>query len=114
MGTIYINITDDDKLFKQLNYFSPPILLLYFVRSSVNFRLDALFSTSGIGATPLIVVGLLYFAVRIAGKYVGAFLGALVVRKPPKTRNYLGPQVKTGQRDRKGGEGEPSSQTSLD
>ncbi len=90
MGTIYINITDDDKLFKQLNYFSPPVLLLYFVRSSVNFRLDALFSTSGIGATPLIVVGLLYFAVRIAGKYVGAFLGALVVRKPPKTRNYLG------------------------
>ena len=25
MATIYINITDDDKLFKQLNYFSPPI-----------------------------------------------------------------------------------------
>ena len=90
MGTVYINITNDDKLFKQLNYFSPPILLLYFVRSSVNFRLDALFSPSGIGATPLIVVGLLYFAVRIVGKYVGAFLGASIVRKPRSTRNYLG------------------------
>ena len=33
MGTIYINLSDDDKLFKQLNYFSPPILLLFFVRS---------------------------------------------------------------------------------
>ena len=28
MGTVYTNIADDDKLFKQLNYFSPPILLL--------------------------------------------------------------------------------------
>ncbi len=90
MGTIYINITKDDNLFKQLNYFSPPILLLYFVRSSVNFRLDALFSPSGIGAVPLIVVGLLYFAVRIIGKYVGAFLGAWVTKKPKQTRNYLG------------------------
>lgn len=33
MGTVYTNIADDDKLFKQLNYFSPPILLLFFVRS---------------------------------------------------------------------------------
>ncbi len=45
MGTVYINISGDDKLFKQLNYFSPPILLLFFVRSSVNFRLDTLFSS---------------------------------------------------------------------
>lgn len=90
MGTVYINITNDDKLFKQLNYFSPPILLLYFVRSSVNFRLDALFSSSGIGTTPLIVVGLLYFAVRIVGKYLGAFVGSWIAGKSPQTRNYLG------------------------
>ena len=91
MGTVYINITSDDKLFKQLNYFSPPILLLYFVRSSVNFRLDSLFSSLGsIGTTPLIVVGLLYFIVRIAGKYVGAFLGSFVTQKSCKVRNYLG------------------------
>ena len=30
MGMIYINLTDDSRLFKQLNYFSPPILLLFF------------------------------------------------------------------------------------
>ena len=30
MGMVYINITGDDKLFKQLNYFSPPFLLLFF------------------------------------------------------------------------------------
>lgn len=91
MGTVYINLTEDDKLFKQLNYFSPPILLLFFVRSSVNFRLDALFSSVGtIGAAPLIVVGLLYFAVRIVAKYAGAFLGCLLARKKKEVRNNLG------------------------
>jgi len=30
MGTVYVNVSDDDKLFKQLNYFSPPILLFVF------------------------------------------------------------------------------------
>lgn len=29
MGTVYRNVAKDDKLFKQLNYFSPPILLLF-------------------------------------------------------------------------------------
>lgn len=91
MGTVYINITDDDKLFKQLNYFSPPILLLFFVRSGLNFKLDVLVNSSGsIGTTPLIVIGVLYFIVRIIGKYAGAFLGCLAVGKPKETRNYLG------------------------
>ena len=30
MAMIYINTTEDDKLFKQINYFSPPFLLLFF------------------------------------------------------------------------------------
>ena len=91
MGTVYINITMDDKLFKQVNYFSPPIMLLFFVRSSVNFRLEALFTTvGGIGSVPLIVVGLLYFAIRIGGKYLGAFTGSIVAKKTLKVRNYLG------------------------
>ena len=91
MGTIYINTTDDDKLFKQLNYFSPPILLLFFVRSGLNFKLDALVSSTGnIGSVPLIVVGILYFIVRIIGKYGGAYLGCLSVKKDKSVRNYLG------------------------
>ena len=91
MGTVYINLTDDDKLFKQLNYFSPPILLLFFVRSGLNFDLDALVDNSeSIGTTPLVVVGILYFLVRIMGKYAGAFLGCLVTKKDKKVRNFLG------------------------
>ncbi len=91
MGTVYINITDDDKLFKQLNYFSPPLLLLFFVRSGATFSLDALLGSSGsVGAVPLLAVSILYFAVRIAGKYGGAFVGCLAAKKSPKVRNYLG------------------------
>ena len=91
MGMVYINITNDDKLFKQLNYFSPPILLLFFVRSGICFKLDALVNTSSaVGSVSLLTVGVLYFIVRIIGKYLGAYLGCLVTKKDSKVRNYLG------------------------
>ena len=91
MGMVYINITDDDRLFKQVNYFSPPILLLFFVRSGMSFDLKALVGASGsVGTAPLLVVGVLYFFVRILGKYLGAFLGCLWAKKPIKVRNFLG------------------------
>lgn len=91
MGTVYMNTSNDDKLFKQLNYFSPPILLLFFVRSGVNFKLDALVSTGeSVGGVSLLVIGIVYFFVRILGKYGGSFLGCLVTKKDKKVRNYLG------------------------
>ncbi len=91
MGTVYINVTDDDKLFKQLNYFSPPILLLFFVRSGLSFDLHSLIQPSGmIGGIPLLVIGILYFIFRILGKYIGAFLGCLCAKKSKETRNYFG------------------------
>ncbi|MBE5856674.1 MAG: cation:proton antiporter [Lachnospiraceae bacterium] len=91
MSTVYVNLTDDDKLFKQLNYFSPPLLLLFFVRSGVSFDLDSLVHASGaVGATPLLVIGVLYFVVRIVGKYVGAFVGCALAGKNKKVRDYLG------------------------
>jgi Kef-type K+ transport system membrane component KefB len=91
MGTVYRNVSDDEKLFKQLNYFSPPILLLFFVRSGMNFNLGALTSSNGknVGVS-LLMISILYFAVRIIGKYSGAFLGTLITKKTAKTRNYLG------------------------
>ncbi len=91
MGMVYINVSGDDKLFKQLNYFSPPILLMFFVRSGVSFDLKALVSPSGsIGAVSLIVVGILYFLIRIAGKYSGAYMGAMITKKSKEIRKYLG------------------------
>lgn len=91
MSMIYINISDDSNLFLQLNYFNPPILLLFFVKSGLTFNLSALTeSSSAVGSSPLLLVGVLYFAVRILGKYAGAFLGCLVTGRNHKVRDYLG------------------------
>ena len=91
MGTVYTNIADDDKLFKQLAYFSPPILLLFFVRSGMSFQLDALFSAEGaLDGVPLIAIGVSYFLVRILGKYLGAWLGCFLTKRPKELRRYLG------------------------
>ncbi len=91
MATVYINISGDEKLFKQLNYFSPPILLLFFVRSGVGFDLGALFDfDSSVGSVSLLTIGIAYFTVRIIGKYAGAYLGCFLTKKSAKVRNCLG------------------------
>ena len=91
MSTVYINLTDDERLFRQLGYFSPPVLLLFFVRSGVSFDLGSVLHGSGsVGTVPLLAVGIAYFFTRIAGKYLGAFTGCAITRKDRKVRNYLG------------------------
>lgn len=91
MGAVYINASDDDRLFKQLNYFSPPFLLVFFVRSGMSFRLDTLFDSSAkVASVPLLVIGCLYFFVRILGKYTGAFVGCKICKKPKKSTRSLG------------------------
>ena len=90
IGTVYINSTDDERLFAQLNYFSPPLLLLFFVRSGISFNLNALVSKGSFGTVSLLVIGILYFLIRIVGKYFGAFIGSAAVHKSKDIRNYLG------------------------
>ncbi len=91
IGTIYINVTKDEKLFLQVNYFSPPILLLFFVSSGLKFNFNSLFAGSSIVSTlPLWLIGIIYFFTRIVGKYLGAYTGCLAIKKDKKVRNYLG------------------------
>ena len=91
MGMVYTNLAEDGTLFRQINYFAPPILLLFFVRSGLQFRLDALLDVDkALGGTPLLLIGILYFIVRILGKYAGAWLGCLLARKSHEVRDYLG------------------------
>ena len=89
MGMTYINLTDDDKLFRQLNYFSPAFMLLFFVKSGVGFNLGALVGNTSLGI-PIIVVSLCYLVARMAGKYLGAFSGCAITKKPKSVKNHLG------------------------
>ena len=91
MGMVYTNISKkEDTLFKQLAYFQPPIMLCFFVLSGMKFDLGAFTNASSIGAASLIVVAIVYFIVRIVGKYGGSFLGSLATKQDKSIRNYLG------------------------
>lgn len=81
-GATYVNFTKDEKLFKYVDHFDPPIMLLFFVMSGVNMDFSS-FMTIGI-------IGVVYFLVRMGGKYLGAFAGCALMKTSKKTRNYLG------------------------
>ena len=81
-GASYINFKEDEKLFKYIDHFTPPIMLLFFVVSGMNMDLSA-FATVGL-------VGVVYFIVRIIGKYAGAYLSCAITKKPSPVKNYLG------------------------
>lgn len=82
MGMTYANISKDESLFRQIDYFSPPILSLFFVLSGMRLNIDMLVT---MGAA-----GVVYFLVRIVGKYAGASLGSVVAKSTENNKKYLG------------------------
>lgn len=82
LGASYINLSNNNHLFKQINNFTPPILTIFFVLSGMRLDVPALASAG--------IIGVVYFVVRIVGKYAGAYLGALVCKCPDEIKNYLG------------------------
>lgn len=81
-GATYINVTKDEELYNQVEKFTPPILSIFFVVSGMNLDLSS-FSTLG-------VISISYFIIRIAGKYLGAYLGCVISKNPKEVKNYLG------------------------
>lgn len=81
-GATYVNLTHDEKLFKYVDHFSPPIMLLFFVYSGASMDFSS-FMTIGI-------VGVVYFLVRLLGKYFGAYFGAKITKSSKPVRRYLG------------------------
>lgn len=81
-GTTYINMTKDKELYKQVERFTPPILSIFFVVSGMSLDISS-FGTLG-------VIGATYFIIRIAGKYIGAYLGCTIAKTTKEVKNYLG------------------------
>lgn len=82
LGAVYINLSGNKDLFRQVNSFTPPITLLFFVLSGMRLDLDALVSCG--------LIGVVYFFVRIAGKAGGAWAGAKLSHASTSVRQYLG------------------------
>lgn len=82
MGMSYINLSKDESLFNQINYFSPPILSLFFILSGMRLNLEIL--------VDLGIAGVAYFLIRILGKYLGASLGSIVTNSTENNKKYLG------------------------
>ena len=82
LGAVYMNRTRDMELFCQLDTFTPPIMLLFFVVSGMSLDIGVLAAFG--------LVGVAYFVVRIAGKYLGAWLGCRLTGQNGSTTRYLG------------------------
>jgi hypothetical protein len=81
-GATYINFTKDKELFHQFDKFKPPVMCVFFAVSGMSFDLGSI-ATAG-------VIALVYFAVRIIGKYFGSMIGCACVKASRPVRNWLG------------------------
>ena len=81
-GAAYINLTWDKKLFRQINNFTPPVMSIFFIVSGMNLNVNAL-GTVG-------VIGVAYFLIRIAGKYLGTYFSCLAMGTSREIRKYMG------------------------
>ena len=93
IGMVYNNMTkegENDKVFAQVNYWIPPVLLVFFVRSGMKLDFSVFAGSSTLTTVPFIVIVLCFLVARFSGKYGGSFLGGLITKQPKETRNYLG------------------------
>lgn len=81
-GAAYVNSSGNRHLFKQLNQFTPPLLVMFFVLSGMRLALPSLAAAGAIGV--------IYFLVRILGKYLGSAAGAAAIHASPEIRRYFG------------------------
>lgn len=81
-GATYINLTQDKRLYHQIESFSPPIMSMFFIIAGMNLDIGVLSSFG--------IAGVAYFIVRIAGKYLGAWLGCSLTKTNGNTRSLLG------------------------
>ncbi len=83
MSAVFVNLSDvSDKVFEQVDRFTPPVFMLFFFISGAELDITILPQVG--------VIGLIYVLVRVLGKVVGAYFGAKVSSAAPIVRKYLG------------------------
>ncbi len=85
LGTVFCNICDfSEELMDRIDRWSAPLLILFFVISGAELELSIF------NDLPIVLIGLVYIAVRSLGKYTGANLSAKAVKCDPNIVKYLG------------------------
>lgn len=72
----------DVRLFREINAFEPPIYVLFFTLAGAHLDLTTLTLAGWLGVS--------YFLLRSAGKYLGAYIGALIGGATTQERRFLG------------------------
>ena len=86
MGAALVNLCKSaPDIFRIADSVTPPIFMMFFVVSGAELNL-AVLPTVG-------VAGIVYIVMRVAGKWLGATLGAAVMRAEPVIKKYLGPTL---------------------
>lgn len=83
MSAVFVNLSGvTEKIFEPVDRMTPPIYMLFFVISGASLDITIIPKVG--------VMGLIYIFVRVAGKVLGAFTGAVLSKAEPKVRKYLG------------------------
>lgn len=83
MSAVFVNFSKDaEKIFEPLDRMTPPIYMLFFVISGASLDITIIPKVG--------IIGILYIVVRIAGKALGAFIGASISKAEPVVRKYIG------------------------
>lgn len=83
VGATLINIDPNNKrAFTTVERFTPPVLISFFTIAGVQLDLSIL---KDVG-----ILGIAYVIIRVAGKMLGAYLGARISKFPSTVQKYLG------------------------
>lgn len=86
LGSVFCNVsTESDSINDLCDFFTPPLFELFFVVSGAGLDVSVL---PQIG-----VMGAIYVVVRCVGKYLGAFIGAKIMKAPDAVAKYIGPTL---------------------
>lgn len=83
MGAVLVNTSrESDMIFEQTDRMTPPIFMLFFLLSGAGLDITLIPEVG--------IIGIIYIVVRVAGKFLGSFLGGRICHASDKVQKYLG------------------------
>lgn len=84
-GAIFVNVSDQSpKVMEGVDRWTPVLFMVFFILSGAELDVTKLFNWN------VVLILALYLIARSAGKYLGTFVGATLVKADKPVRNFLG------------------------